>query len=70
MPSFVFDGCAFLVRSAFNAESPTSGQVRLVTPHAMSNHVFNANLYAPPGRTYEIDGSTNLVNWSFAAGGS
>jgi hypothetical protein len=50
-------------------QAQSSGQVRLVTPHAMSNHVFNANLYAPLGRTYEIDASTNFQNWSSVASG-
>ena len=35
----------------------------------MSNHVFDASLSAPLGRTYEIDAGTNFTAWSFAAGG-
>jgi hypothetical protein len=51
-----------------STRAQTSPQVRLVTPQA-TNHVFNAGLFAPLGRTYEIDASTNFKNWSSQAGG-
>jgi len=35
----------------------------------MTNHVFNASLSAPLGRTYEIDTTTNLTSLSFATNG-
>ena len=47
----------------------SSGQVRLVTPQTTTNHVFSCNLYAPLGRTYEIDASPDLHSWSSVAGG-
>ncbi len=51
-----------------STRAQTSSQVRLVTPQ-VTNHVFNASLFAPLGRMYEIDASTNFKNWSSAASG-
>jgi hypothetical protein len=49
--------------------SQSTGQVRVLAPKAMSNHVVSVSLYAPPGRTYEIDDSPDLNSWAFATSG-
>jgi hypothetical protein len=51
------------------AWSQSTGQVRILTPKAMSNHMIDVSLYAPLGRSYEIDASPDLKSWSFATSG-
>src|SRR5580692_8978085 len=51
------------------AWSQTSAQVRLITPVTAANHVFGSSLFAPLGRSCEIDGSTNLTSWTSVTNG-
>ncbi len=66
---FSFLPMVILWCAPFLSHAQTSPQLRFLTPQEASNHVFNASLFAPLGRTYEIDGSTNFTNWPALAGG-
>jgi hypothetical protein len=66
---FLFLPIAVLWSAPLSSQAQTSPQVRLLTPQVMSNHVVAVSLFAPLGRTYEMDASTNFKNWSSVAGG-
>jgi hypothetical protein len=44
-------------------------QPKLLGPGLTSNHLFSFGLYAPLGRTYEIDSSPDFTSWTPVAGG-
>lgn len=44
-------------------------QPKMVSVGLTSNHLFTLGLYAPLGRTYEIDSSPNFTSWTPVAGG-
>jgi hypothetical protein len=65
----LFVPIAILWSAPLSMQAQTSTQLRLLTPQVMSNHVVDVSLFAPLGRTYEIDASTDFKNWSSVASG-
>jgi hypothetical protein len=54
-----FDGDSGLIRLQL---APLAA--RLSAPQALANGTFQFTLTSAPGKTYEIDATTNLVNWA------